>query len=178
MRRLRPYWLLICVLGIDAAVFAANASVGAQIVGNTLNGFREMLGVLPPIFLLLGLLDVWVPRETIIRFLGERSGALGVALSIFLGAAAAGPLYGAFPVAQVMMKKGASFTNVLIFLGSWSTLKIPMFLFEISSLGYKFALTRWIVNVIGIILMALAIDRLVTPAEKAQVFERQAAFRD
>jgi hypothetical protein len=58
-----------------------------------------------------------------------------VVLAILIGSAAAGPLYGAFPVAAVFMKKGVKFSNILIFIGAWSTTKIPMILFEVSSLG-------------------------------------------
>lgn len=130
--------------------------------------------MIPPIFLLLGLLDVWVPRETIIRHLGEHSGIKGMVLSIFLGAAAAGPLYGAFPVAAVMMKKGARFSNIILFLEAWSTLKVPMFLFEMSALGLEFALTRWVTSLLGIILMTMIIDRLITREEKGVIYRRHA----
>lgn len=36
----------------------------------------SMLKIVPPIFLLIGLLDVWVPRETMIKLMGKGSGAL------------------------------------------------------------------------------------------------------
>jgi uncharacterized membrane protein YraQ (UPF0718 family) len=42
-----------------------------------------MLLVIPPIFILLGLLDVWVPKEKV-KFMGEGSGLKGVLLAIFL----------------------------------------------------------------------------------------------
>ena len=35
---------------------------------------KTMLLVIPPIFILLGLLDVWVPREKMIRYMGTGSG--------------------------------------------------------------------------------------------------------
>jgi uncharacterized membrane protein YraQ (UPF0718 family) len=120
-------------------------------------------------------MDVWVPRETIIRFLGDKSGLMGIILSIFMGAAAAGPLYGAFPVAGVMMNKGAKFSNIIIFLGAWSTMKIPMFLFEMSSLGAKFAIARWLVDLVGIIIMALVIDKLVSDEEKREIYKKHTA---
>jgi hypothetical protein len=75
-------------------------------------------------------------------------------LAIFIGSAAAGPLYGAFPVAAVFMRKGVSFTNILIFIGAWTTTKIPKFLFEIAALGPKFAWTRLAVDIPGIIIIA------------------------
>ncbi|NCN05664.1 MAG: hypothetical protein GW949_08535 [Spirochaetales bacterium] len=48
--------------------------------------------------------------------MGPDSGFKGTALAFFIGSTAAGPLSGAFPVAAVLMKKGASFSNILIFL--------------------------------------------------------------
>ncbi|WP_010243426.1 permease [Acetivibrio cellulolyticus] len=82
-----------------------------------------MLSVIPPIFILLGLLDVWVQRETMIRLMGEKSGIIGVTIAFLLGSAIAGLLYAVFPVAGVLLKKGSKFSNVLIFIGAWSTKK-------------------------------------------------------
>ncbi len=127
---------------------------------------REMLLVVPPIFLLLGFLDIWVPKETMTRYMGAGSGIKGILLAIFIGSAAAGPLYGAFPVAAVFMKKGVSFTNILIFIGAWSTTKIPMFLFEAASLGPKFAWTRLAADIPGIIIIAWILSRIISRNEK------------
>lgn len=170
--KIRPYLLFLVVIIIDIAVYLFKPETGSLIFLNTKANFTQMLGVLPPIFILLGLMDVWVPRETMIRYMGEGSGLKGVFLSIFLGAAAAGPLYGAFPVAGLMMKKGAKFSNVITFLGAWSTLKIPMFLFETSALGARFSVTRWVVSLTGVILMAYIIDRFITAEEKNEIYSR------
>lgn len=130
-----------------------------------------MLLVIPPIFILLGLLDVWVPRETMIKFMGEGSGLKGILLAIIIGSAAAGPLYGAFPVAAVFMKKGVKFMNILIFIGAWSTTKIPMFLFEIASLGSKFAITRLIIDIPGIIIIAFILSKIVSKNEVQKLYD-------
>ncbi len=138
---------------------------------------KTMLLVIPPIFILLGLLDVWVPREKMIRYMGEGSGAKGTILAFLLGSFAAGPLYGAFPFAAVLMKKGASFRNILIFIGAWSTTKIPMLLFEMAALGKRFALSRLAIDIVGIVIIAWAIklalpskevNRLYAEAEKME----------
>lgn len=172
MKALKPYFLFILVIAVDMIILFKNAKLGALIFRSTYMNFIQMLGIIPPIFLLLGLFDIWVPKETIIRFMGQKSGIKGILLSVFLGAAAAGPLYGAFPVAAVMMKKGAAFSNILIFLGAWSTLKIPYTLFEVSYLGTTFAVTRWTVDLIGIIVMAFAIERLISPEERANIYKK------
>lgn len=138
---------------------------------------KTMLLVIPPIFILLGLLDVWVPREKMIRYMGEKSGFKGRVLAFLLGSFAAGPLYGAFPFAAVLMKKGASFMNILIFIGAWSTTKIPMLLFEMAALGKRFALSRLAIDIVGIVIIAWAlklalprkeVDRLYAEAEKIE----------
>lgn len=134
-----------------------------------------MLFVIPPIFLLLGLLDVWVPREAMMKFMGPGSGLLGPVLAFLLGSAAAGPLYGAFPVASVLMKKGASFTNILIFIGAWSTTKIPMLLFEMNALGYRFALSRLAIDIVGIVLIAFALKAIVPKKDIECMYEKAAA---
>jgi hypothetical protein len=49
-----------------------------------------------------------------------------------------------------------------------------MFLFEISSLGYEFAVTRWIVNLFGIIAMAYLIESVLTREEIDEVYKKHA----
>lgn len=175
MKKLKPYLLLLAVIIADLAIFFFNPTLAVDIVSVTSGHFLQMLAILPPIFLLIGLLDVWVPREKFMRYMGENAGVTGIALSVLMGAAAAGPLYAAFPLAGMMIKKGVKFSNVLVFLGAWSTMKIPMFLFEISSLGRTFAVTRWILSLAGILIMALLIDRMITNTEKQAIYESHAA---
>ncbi|MFA6508055.1 MAG: permease [Treponemataceae bacterium] len=137
---------------------------------------RTMLLVVPPIFLLLGLMDVWVPRETLMKYMGPGSGIKGPLIAFAVGSAAAGPLYGAFPVAAILMKKGASFSNILIFIGAWSTTKIPMLLFEMKALGFRFALARLAIDIPGIILIALAIKAFIPKAEVDRLYAAAAAM--
>jgi len=104
------------------------------------------------------------------RFMGPDSGIKGPLIAFALGSAAAGPLYGAFPVASVLMKKGASFTNILIFMGAWSTTKIPMFLFETQALGFRFALARLAIDLIGIVAIAFAIKAVLPKKEVYRIY--------
>lgn len=166
---------LVVLLGLLILTFF-NQNIGFKAISVTAFSFKEMILVIPPIFVLLGLLDVWVPKETMIKYMGEGSGLKGILLSIFIGSAAAGPLYGAFPVAAVFMKKGVSFKNILIFIGAWSTTKIPMFLFEISSLGSKFAVTRLLVDIPGIIIIAFVLSKLVPMNEVKAIYEKAEAI--
>ena len=111
------------------------------------------------------------PDGEMIKLMGEKSGILGILIAFFLGSAAAGPLYAAFPIAGVLLKKGSKFSNVLIFIGAWSTTKIPMLLFEATSMGWKFMMTRFVINIPGIILIAYVTERLINEKEKQYIYD-------
>ncbi len=168
---LKRYRGFLIVLTGFVILYLVNHTLGEKAAQISVYSIKEMLLVLPPIFILLGLLDVWVPREIMIKYMGKGSGLKGIVLAFLIGSAAAGPLYGAFPVAAVLMKKGVKFSNVLIFIGAWSTTKIPMLLFEASALGMKFALTRLIVDIPGIILIAWILSKLISEKEVKQIYQ-------
>jgi uncharacterized membrane protein YraQ (UPF0718 family) len=175
--KLRKYLpALLAAVGLVAFILLV-PSCAKKAISNLESQLLTTMLVIPPIFLMLGLLDVWVPREKMVAFMGPGSGLKGLLLAFFLGSAAAGPLYGAFPVAAVLMKKGASFSNILIFIGAWSTTKVPMFLFEVASLGFRFAMTRLLVDIPVIIFIALALKRAI-PKEEVDRLYRAAEAMD
>lgn len=172
MNFIKKYLIFIISSIVIGLLFLLNRDIGLKAVDTVVFSFKEMMMVLPPIFILLGLLDTWVPKDTMVKFMGEGSGITGILLSFFLGSAAAGPLYGAFPVAAVFMKKGVKFTNVLIFIGAWSTTKLPLILFEVASMGTKFALTRFLVNIPGILLIAYIVNKSLSENDIEEIYEK------
>ena len=174
---LRRYGALVAVALIFVLFLVVFPLYRTKAIGILVFQAETMLLVIPPIFMLLGLLDVWVPREQMMRFMGPDSRAKGIALAFLFGTFAAGPLYGAFPIAAVLMKKGASFTNILIFIGAWSTTKLPMLLFESAALGSRFALSRLAIDILGIIVIAMAIKAALSDKEVADLY-RQAERLD
>jgi uncharacterized membrane protein YraQ (UPF0718 family) len=165
------YTFFLIVLVPFALVLVFQRSHGVRAVHTLAFSVKEMLSVLPPIFFLLGLMDVWVSRETMVRFMGEGSGLKGILLAFFTGSVAVGPLYAAFPVAAMLMRKGASFFNLIVFIGAWSTTKIPLVLFELSSLGPAFALTRLSMNIPIIVIIAAVSSALLKDKEKTALYE-------
>ncbi|MCK9548358.1 MAG: permease [Sphaerochaeta sp.] len=172
MKRIKSYLLFLVSATLIALLFFIDRPTGSRAATTVLSSFKEMLLILPPVFILLGLLDIWVPRETMVRFMGEGSGLTGGVLAFILGSAAAGPLYVVFPIAAAFMRKGATFTNILILIGAWSTTKIPMILFELSSLGLRFGLTRLALNIPVILTITLVMGRSFNGEEVATLYER------
>lgn len=133
---------------------------GIDIFENNFIGFiKEMMYALPIIFILVGLIDVWLPKEIVQKHIGGSSGVKGILYVILFAFFQAGPLYGSFPVAYLMWKKGSSSTNVFIFLAATSTVKIPMLAFEVGFLGIKFTLLRIIITLPIFIVVGMIMGR-------------------
>ncbi len=122
---------------------------------------REMIVVVPLMFILVGLFDVWVPKEKIEKHIGEDSGLKGILLVIALAFVQMGPLYAAYPVAYSLRKKGCSLRNVFIYIGSFSSLKLPMMTFEVGFLGLKFSLLRTVLTIPVFILIAIVMEKFM-----------------
>lgn len=169
---LKRYRLFLILLAANILIMIFFPTLGIKSVKITWSNLLEMLSVLPPIFILLGLLDTWVKRETMVKYMGEGSGFIGVLLAFFLGSAAAGPLYAAFPVAGVLLKKGSKLSNVFIMMGAWSTTKIPQMLFEAAALGLKFTLLRLGLDLIGIAAIAYCTEKALSKSEREGIYKR------
>jgi len=61
--------------------------------------------------------------------------------------------------------------NVFIFIGAWSTTKIPMLTFEAASLGLAFTLTRLALSIVGIMAIAAITQRSLNDAQKSEIYE-------
>lgn len=133
--------------------------------------FKEMLMIMPVILLLTALLQAWVPKEAIQKHMGKGSGIKGSLFAFLLGSFSAGPIYAAFPVSIALMKKGASVTNIVILLGTWAVVKVPMLANEAKFLGPQFMILRWVLTSISIFLIGYVTSKFVTREDVMQLHE-------
>ncbi len=175
---LRRYKSFLVLLLINIVILPLAPETGLRTFSLTARNILEMLLFIPPVFVMLGLFDVWVERETIMRYMGQGSGCKGGFLAFMLGSLAAGPLYMAFPIAAMLIHKNASFLNVFLFIGAWATTKVPMLLFEAASLGLTYTLVRLAFNVCGIILIGRILDSFLTPDEREELRKKAAFMQD
>ena len=151
--------VLIGCIFVALAIFApATAGRSAWV---TWDYFKEMALILPPVFILMGLMEVWVPKDKIRKWLGNGSGIRGGLISLVLGSLPTGPLYVAFPMTATLLRKGASLTNMVIFLGSWAALKIPQLMVEIKFLGVYFTGLRFVLTLAALVIMGLIIEAVL-----------------
>lgn len=153
-------------------IYLINNDTGIKAYENTIMNFLSMLKILPPIMLLIGLLDSWVPKETMIKYMGEDSGIKGILIALLLGSLAAGPLYAAFPIAAILMKKGARFAYVIFFLGVWSSSKLPLVIYEYTSFGGVFTFIHVFSNLILFLIGAFVIEKIISKEERKKIYNR------
>lgn len=158
---LSNYRLFLVVAGLNLLLLFWHPLLVQHSAVNSFSFLLEVLSIVPPVMILMGLLDVWLPRKLVERHLGQDAGMLGAGVAILLGTAAAGPLYAAFPVAVSLQRKGARLANIVIFLGTWATIKIPMIMMESSFIGLRFALLRLLFTVPCILLAGYLMERII-----------------
>lgn len=163
--------LAVVMLGL----YTFNQTAGVKAFDITLYNIGQMLTILPAIFIFVGLLDVWVPKETMVKFMGEESGFKGIFIAFILGSAAAGPLYSAFPIAALLLKKGARLAYVIFFLGAWSSTKFPFIIFESANLGLKFTAIHIGVSIPSYLLIAYLIEKMTSKEAMATLYEKTQA---
>ena len=59
---------------LNVVLLIVDPGLGREVVSLSVDNLLEMLSVIPPIFLLLGLVEVWIPKETIMKFMGKDVG--------------------------------------------------------------------------------------------------------
>lgn len=165
------FFLIMLIVLVFVILFKNDMGIKALKITN--DSLLQMLAVLPPIMVLLGLMDEWVSRESMMKYMGENSGIVGIILVILFAAFAAGPMYAAFPFTAVLIKKGVKFSNVIIFMNSWCVIKISTLLFEITSLGYEFTFYRLIIDFFGVIIMGFLVDYFMKKEDKEALYNRE-----
>lgn len=166
----KRYFFFISMLCLTIVVFFIDNNIGLKAFSIANDSFLQMLGVIPPIMLMLGLMDVWIPRDILIKYMGDKSGLLGIFLAMLIGSLAAGPMYAAFPFTAVLMKKGVKFSNIIIFMNAWCVTKISTLLFEISALGFKFTFVRLLINIPGVIIMGLLVEYFISNKDIIDIY--------
>lgn len=174
---LKNKFLLASVIILVVYAFI-DISITFKALENTWSQILSMLMIVPPIFILIGLFDVWIPREKVIDLMGENSGVKGMVLAFFLGAFSAGPTIAAFPLAMIMIKKGAKYSNVVFFLMVWSSLKIPIVFYQVTAIGLKLSVIINVTMIIVFIIGAWVTNKIINEDEKAVLLDKATKYLD
>jgi len=122
----------------------------------------EMLKILPCAFILIGLFEAWVKKETVEKHFGEESGIRGYIWAMLLAGTTVGGLYVAFPVAYSLYSKGAKLSVIFTYIGASAICRVPMTIFEASFLGIKFTAIRLLVSIPLVIVASILLGNYLT----------------
>ncbi len=107
-------------------------------------GVRLILG-----FALAGLMQVVIPPQYVLKWIGHESGLAGVWIGSFAGSLMPGGPYVMFPIIGGLYQAGASVGPLMAFVTSWSVMSFNRLLvWEIPMLGAKVALVRFAASVL------------------------------
>jgi len=140
--------ILVAFLIGSAALVAWNLySSGTSVVLEGLvRAGRTLLSVLPLLvgaFLVAGMIQVLVPRDLVLRFLGEEARLKGIILGSVAGALVPGGPYVYYPIAVSFLRSGASMGTIIAFIAAknlWSVSRLPM---EVALLGPELTAIRF-----------------------------------
>ena len=166
---IRGYVLFAATLIVAAIILWIFPNKVTAATTTTWNYSLEMIMILPAVMIIMGLFTVFVSKELVVKYLGKTSGIKGILLAVFFGALPTGPLYIAFPLAVALKSKGASISNIVIFLSAWACIKLPQELVELQFLGIEFMAARLVLTIIFVAIMGLFIERLIDWTDKKRI---------
>jgi uncharacterized membrane protein YraQ (UPF0718 family) len=93
-------------------------------------------------FVIAGMVQVLIPKEFIVKWLGPESGLKGIALGALAGGLTPGGPVINFPIVASIYKSGAGIGTVVAYVTAWSLVSVVRFPLEVSLISPKFAFIR------------------------------------
>ncbi len=156
-RNLVLFGLFVGFLGVSWRV---QFQPGMAIFHSFVSFSWSLIKVVPCAFIIIGLFDVWIKRETVEKHLGEGSKMLGYFWVFALAATTVGGLFVALPVAAALARKGARTGMLFTYLAAATITRVPMTIFEATFVGIKFTIIRFVVSLPLLILASEAMAKL------------------
>lgn len=102
----------------------------------------EILPLLLFAFIVAGMIQVFIPKEQLAKWVGTESGIKGILLGTIAGGFTPGGPYVSLPIMAVFLRAGASTGVMVAYLTSWSLWAIARLPMEVGILGWKFTIAR------------------------------------
>ncbi len=156
---------IIVAVTIWAIVAIVSPSKGVLVGKVAYNAFTKAIEIIIAVLIIIGLIQVWIPTQTLSKFLGKESGWKGLILASTIPLFIGGSAFVIFPLLKTILDKGASIAFVMAFITAWAG-KAPLLPLETEFLGWKFALLRFSLIIPFAILIGL-ISRLLLEKPKS-----------
>jgi len=149
--------LLIFTLAAVILSFIANRKKTLEGLKMALNLFLNILPSFITVLIAVAFLLAFLPKEVLAKLLGEKSGAFGFVIAALLGSISLIPGLVAYPLSSVLLKNGASYPVIAVFITTLMMVGIVTLPLETKFFGFKVAFTRNLLSFIGALIIGLAI---------------------
>jgi len=155
-------------VGIALLIYAVEAAKGMIVVRTVYLTFFDVLDIIVAVSIFIGLFQVWVKPQTIVKLLGKGSGIKGFILVCTFPMLMGGSLFTLFPLLKTLREKGARVGALASFITAWGG-KVPLLPLETKFLGWPFALLRLSLVVLFAFIMGVLMDRVGEKPDAANV---------
>ena len=133
---------LIVALGLLGISYIKERQKTKEALKATLKIFYTIIPVLVFVFVLMGLIEAYVSKETIVSILGQKSGILGILYAEIVGSVALFMPPAVFPFGGYLLKNGASYGSIAGFVFTAILIGITTLPLEFKLLGKRFTIAR------------------------------------
>jgi uncharacterized membrane protein YraQ (UPF0718 family) len=137
--------IAFAVLAIIAAAICYSKGRGVLDEGlaDSFTMMRQLLPKIAGAFLLAGFVQVLVPREWVMKLMGEKTGFKGLVIASFAGMLTPGGPIVSFPLISALYSMGAGISTLIAYLISWELMGMQRILiWELPLMGVKFTVLR------------------------------------
>jgi len=141
--------VILGIMAVALTLMAYYKGEGAHIEGLK-NAFRLTLNILPLIFFAMiigGMMQILIPKELVMYWIGEDSGIRGVLIGALAGIMSPGAPYISYPIAGALIQSGAGVATLIAFVTSFSLLSVTKIPLELGILGINFTFFRLICTI-------------------------------
>jgi uncharacterized membrane protein YraQ (UPF0718 family) len=133
-------WILLVIMSIAYLIVAfINLDLFENMILTFTKVFWKILPILPLVFGLIFLSNLFFDPKRITKYLGEKAGLKGWFISIFWGIISHGPSYMWYPLLSELKEKGMKISFIATFLYN-RAIKIPLLPMLIFYFGWSFTL--------------------------------------
>ena len=162
------------IIAFTALVLITGALCYVRGKGVFLQGLDDavdmMWQVLPKVMgalLLAGFVQVILPGELVVKWIGKKAGIKGIMIACLAGALTPGGPIISFPLVSALYRMGANISALVAYLTAWELLGVQrMFIWDIPLMGVKFTVLRVAISIFFPVLAGMIAQKVADFSER------------
>jgi uncharacterized membrane protein YraQ (UPF0718 family) len=134
--------LYILAIGLLLVSFVKDKKKSREALKKAWKSFENILPQLLSILIIIGILLAVLSPNTISKVIGQQSGWMGIVTASIIGSITLIPGFVAFPLATALLKNGAGFVQIAVFISTLMMVGIATISIEIKYFEKKAAILR------------------------------------